>query len=67
MPLRLVKALELIEKVEQSDRSTTVRPLLASAVHDWKLTHYAPQYREGNAMLARAERGARVSLWETVD
>ena len=34
LPLGLVRELELIEEVEQSDRSTTVRRLLASAVHD---------------------------------
>ena len=52
---------------EQSDRSTTVRRLLASAVHDWKLKHYARQYGDGKVTLARAARDAGVSLWEMMD
>ncbi len=67
LPLGLVRELELIEEVEQSDRSTTVRRLLASAVHDWKLEHCARQYGEGKVTLARAARDAGVSLWEMMD
>lgn len=67
LPVGLVRELELIEEVEQSDRSTTVRRLLASAVHDWKLKHYARQYGEGKVTLARAARDTGVSLWETTD
>lgn len=63
----LVRELELIEEVEQSDRSTTVRRLLVRAVHDWKLKHYARQYGEGKVTLARAARDAGVSLWEMTD
>ena len=32
LPLELVRELEFIEDVEQSDRSTTVRRLLAKAI-----------------------------------
>ena len=67
LPLGLVRELELIEEVEQSDRSTTVRRLLASAVHDWKLKHYARQYGDGKVTLARAARDAGVSLWEMME
>ena len=63
----LVRELELIEEVEQSDRSTTVRRLLVRAVHDWKLKHYARQYGEGKVTLARAAGDAGVSLWEMMD
>ncbi|MCE2559082.1 MAG: UPF0175 family protein [Acidobacteria bacterium] len=67
LPSALVRELDLIGGVEQSDRSTTVRRLLASAVHDWKLEHYARQYGEGKVTLARAARDAGVSLWEMMD
>ena len=67
LPLGLVRELELIEEVEQSDRSTTVRRLLARAVQDWKLKYYAGQYGEGKVTLARAARDAGVSLWEMMD
>lgn len=41
LPAELVGGLELIEHVEQSDRSVTVRRLLASAIQQWKLDYYA--------------------------
>ena len=41
LPLELVRELELIENVEQSDRSTTLRKLLSSAVRQWKLEHFS--------------------------
>jgi len=67
LPLELVRELELIEDVEQSDRSTTVRRLLAKAIQQWKLEHYARLYGDGKLTLARAARDAGVSLWEMMD
>ena len=59
--------MELIEDVEQSDRSTTVRRLLASTIQQWKLEHYVRLYGDGKLTLARAAREAGVSLWEMID
>ena len=67
LPLDLVRELELIENVEQSDRSTTVRRLLSKAIQQWKLEHYARLYGDGKLTLARAARDAGVSLWEMMD
>ncbi len=67
LPLELVRELELIEDVEQSDRSTTVRRLLAKAIQQWKLEHYARLYGDGMLTLAHAARDAGVSLWEMMD
>ena len=67
VPEKLVRDLEVIEGVEQSDRSTTVRKLLYKAIRDWKLEHYARLYGDGKATLARAARDAEVSLWEMMD
>ena len=39
LPQDLVRELERIERTEQSDRSTTVRKLLARAIGEWKLEH----------------------------
>ena len=47
----LVRGLELIEDVEQSDRSTTVRRLLSQAIRQWKLEHYVRQYGDGKAVI----------------
>ena len=67
LPLELVRELEFIKDVEQSDRSTTVRCLLAKAIQQWKLEHYVRLYGDGKLTLARAARDAGVSLWEMMD
>lgn len=67
LPVELVSQLQFIEDVEQSDRSTTVRRLLAKAIRQWKLDHYVRLYGEGKLTLARAARDAGVSLWEMMD
>jgi len=63
LPGDLLRDLETIERVEQADRSTTVRKLLYRAVDEWKREHYARQYGDGKMTLARAAREAGVSLW----
>ena len=63
----LVRSLELIGDVEQSDRSTIVRRLLSQAIQQWKLEHYVRLYGDGKLTLARAARDAGVSLWEMMD
>ena len=67
LPTQLVRELEFIEDVEQSDRSTTVRRLLSKAVQQWKIEHYVRLYGDGKLTLARAARDAGVSLWEMMD
>ena len=51
LPLDLVRELELIENVEQADRSTTVRRLLSKAIQQWKLEHYVRLYGMGSSPL----------------
>jgi predicted HTH domain antitoxin len=67
LPNDLVRDLETIEQVEQSDRSTTVRKLLYQAVRAWKLEHYGRQYSNSKVSLARAAQEAGVTLWEMMD
>ena len=67
LPAALVRELELIADVEQSDRSATVRKLLSNAIRQWKLEHYVRLYGDGKLTLARAARDAGVSLWEMMD
>lgn len=67
LPVGLVQDLEMIERVEQTDRSTAVRKLLHRAVSDWKKEYYARQYGDGCMTLARSARDADVSLWEMMD
>ena len=67
LPDTVVRDLEAIEQVEQSDHSTTVRKLLSRAIQDWKLDHYSRLYGSGKLTIARAAREARVSVWEMMD
>ncbi len=67
LPAAVVRELELIEGVEQADRSTTVRKLLSRAIREWKLEHYVRLYGDGKLSLARAARDAGVSVWEMMD
>ncbi len=67
LPQELVRELQFIEEVEQSDRSTTVRRLLARAIQQWKLEHYVRLYGDGKLTLARAAQETGVSLWEMID
>jgi len=67
LPDSIVRDLQIIEDVEQSDRSTTVRKLLFRAIREWKLEHYARAYGDGKFGLARAAREAGVSVWEMMD
>ena len=64
LPRSLVKDLERIEQVEQSDRASTLRRLLARAIAEWKLEYFARQYGAGKLSLARAAREGGLSLWE---
>ena len=67
LPEELVRDLRMIEDIEQSDRSTTVRKLLTRAVAGWKLDHYARLYADRRITLERAANVAGVSVWEMLD
>lgn len=67
LPEELVCDLEMIERSEQTDRSTTVRKLLRTAIEQWKREYYARQYGEGRMTLARAAKEADTSHWELID
>jgi len=67
LPEELILDLEMIERIEGTDRSTTVRKLLYKAVGDWKRDHFAHQYASGRMSLARAAEDAGTSLWEMMD
>lgn len=67
LPLDLLKDLEMIERLEQTDRSTTVQKLLYKAVTEWKLEYFTRQYSDGKLSLDKAAQEAGVSLWEMMD
>ncbi|MBI4330560.1 MAG: UPF0175 family protein [Chloroflexi bacterium] len=63
----LLRDLEMIDKIEQTDRSVTVRKLLSRAAKDWKMEYFAKLYAEGRVSVARAARECGVSIWEMMD
>jgi len=63
LPKDLVKELERIEAAEHTDRSTTVRNLLTSAIQQWNMD-YARQYAQGRLSMAKSAEQAGVTLWE---
>ena len=67
LPPELIRDLEMIEKADQSDRSTTVRKLLSRATREWKLDYFARKYAEGRISMARAARETGVSIWEMME
>ncbi len=67
LPESLIADLERIERLEQTDRSTTVRKLLYRAVGEWKLEHYAQEYSRGEVTLSRAAEDGGVSVWEMAE
>lgn len=67
LPEGMVRDLELVEEVEQTDRATAVRKLLARSLEEWKLDYCARRYGEGELTLGRAAEEAGVSLWRMMD
>ena len=67
LPEDLVQALQFIQDVEQSDRSTVVRRLLVGAIRRWRLEHYARMYGDGKLTLSRAACDAGASVWEMME
>ncbi len=67
LPQNMVAELRKIEHVEQSDRSTVLRKLLAKAVTEWEKEYAAKLYSEGKVTLERAAMEANVSVREMMD
>ena len=67
LPTALVRELELIAVVEQSDRSTTRVQAAVERDPAWRLEYYVRLYGDGKLTLARAARDAGVPLWEMMD
>lgn len=67
LPESMMRDLELVEEVEQTDRATAVRKLLARALEEWKIEHHARRYARGESTLGRAAEDAGVSQWRMMD
>ena len=67
LPESFIRDLEIIEQIEHADKSTVLRKLLAGALKDWKMEHYAREYGQGRVTLGKASEDAEVSIWEMMD
>jgi predicted HTH domain antitoxin len=67
LPHSFIVDLDMIEKVEQSDRSSVLRKLLYRAIREWKLEYYAQEYGQTKMTLGRAAEEAGVSIWEMME
>lgn len=64
LPEDVIRAIKEIEEMEQVDRATAVRKLLAKAIEKWKEERAIQLYREGKVTLWRAASLANLSLRE---
>ena len=67
LPQNLVMEMKKIESVEQSDRSTVLRKLLAKSITDWKKEHASRLYANSKVTLERAAMEAGVSVREMME
>ncbi len=67
LPADFVRDLDQIGQTEQTDRSTTLRRLLANAIKQWKLDRYVDEYAHNKLSAARAAEKAGVPLWEMLE
>ncbi|MBM4463028.1 MAG: hypothetical protein FJ012_06775 [Chloroflexi bacterium] len=67
VPPDLVADLRKLEEVEHVDRSTAVRQLLYTGLHEWKLQYAARRYQQNQVTLARAAEEAGVSVREMME
>jgi predicted HTH domain antitoxin len=63
LPDNIVKEIEKISKVEQLDKSSVIRRLLAKAIAQWNLENALDAYQKGDVSLGRAIEMAKVSIW----
>jgi len=64
LPEDIIETIKEIEEMEQIDRATAVRKLLAKAIEKWKEERAIQLYRDGKMTLWRAADMANLSLRE---
>ena len=67
LPEDIIGTIKEIEEMEQIDRATAVRKLLAKAIEKWKVERAIQLYREGKVTLWRAADMANLSLREMME
>ncbi len=63
----LLRDLNKVEKSWQTDRSESIRRLLAEAVQSWKINDVLDKLRQHKISIGKASKECDVSLWEMLD
>ncbi len=63
----LLRDLNKVEKSWQTDRSESIRRLLAEAVQSWKINDVLDKLRQHKISIGKASEECDVSLWEMLD
>ena len=59
--------LTFVAKAEHLDKSTALRRLLTSSLHEWKQEHALKEYSSGKFSAEQAARFIGISLWAFFD
>ncbi len=63
----VLRDLSIIEKRWQTDRSESIRRLLAEAVQSWKIKNTLDKLQQHKISIGKASKECDVSLWEMLD
>ena len=63
----VLRDLSIIEKRWQTDRSESIRRLLAEAVQSWKIKDTLDKLRQHKVSIGKASKECDISLWEMLD
>lgn len=66
VPKEIERRIKIISKIENLDRSTVIRRLLAQAIKEWQIDYVLEQYKQGRITLWKAARDVGLSLREMI-
>lgn len=67
LPRETIEKLDKLADREYKDRSTLIRELLDTGIHEKDIEHSVEQYVKGQATSWRAAQQAGVSLWRFIE
>lgn len=63
----LLRGLSMVEKRWQTDRSESIRRLLAEAMQSWKIKDTLDKLQQHRISIGKASKECGISLWEMLD
>jgi predicted HTH domain antitoxin len=67
LPDDLAKEIERIAEIEQLDKSSVVRRLLAKAIAEWNVENALNGFQQEKLSLGRAVEESHLSIWEFLE